>query len=81
MRIAVSPSDDELTSVVAEEMKKRQEPFPANYKFLIGRRDRHWTVTVIDFDAVCRGERPSAITYHVEKKGGHVRILFEAANI
>jgi hypothetical protein len=81
LRLAVSPSDDELTSVVAAEMKKRQEPFPANYKFLIGRRGRHWIVTVIDFEAVCRGERPSGNTFHLEKKAGRVRLLFEAANI
>jgi hypothetical protein len=81
MRLAVSPSDDELTSIVAKEMGRRKERFPEHYKFLIGKRGRHLIVSVIDFEAACRGDRPSATTYHLEKKGGVVRILFEAAEI
>lgn len=81
LRLAVSPSDDEMTSLVAEEMKRRKEPFPEQYRFLIGKRGQHVIVSVIDLEAACRGERPGANTYHLEKKGGRVRILYEAAEL
>jgi hypothetical protein len=82
MRLAVSPGDDRLTSLVEEEMRSRKVPFPNNHKFLITNRGgRAWSVTVVDFAAICRGERPRGTTYRVGEDSGHLRILYEEAGI
>jgi hypothetical protein len=81
MRLAVSPADDGLTSLVDKEMRDRRVPFPNNHKFVISRRSGHSVVTVVDFEAVCRGERPRSITYHIGKRAGRLRILFQEAGI
>ena len=81
MRLAVSPVDDGLTSLVEKEMRSNKVPFPNDYKFVISRRGGHSVVTVVDFEAVCRGDRPRSITYHIGKRAGHLRILFQEAGI
>ena len=81
MRVALSPADDELTSLVMAHMEKAKLPIPQNHRFLISSRDGHWAVCVVDLGALCRGERPRFDTYHVGEREGKLRILFVSAGI
>jgi hypothetical protein len=81
MRLAVSPADDGMVSLVERDMRSRNVPLPRNHKFLIAKRNDHWVVTVVDLEAVCRGERPRSSAYHVGERKGELRILYQEAGI
>jgi len=82
MRLAHSPEDDRLTTVVDEHMRKARTPMPDNHRFVISRRTDGWAVSVCDIESFLRAERPRCEgAYHVEDSRGRLRLLYIEAAI
>jgi hypothetical protein len=82
MRFAHSPDDDRLTTIVQDHLRKVGKPLRRDYRIVISKRNDGWAVSVADVDSLLRGERPrNGDAYHIEDKGGRVRLLYIEAGI
>ena len=82
LRLARSPDDDRLTTIVQNHLRKMHKTLPASYRFVISKRRDGWAVDALDFEAILRGERPhSTGAYHIEDKAGRLKLLYIEADI
>ena len=82
MRLAHSPEDDRLTAIVEEHLRKARATMPDSPRFVISKRTDGWAVSVCDIESFLRAQRPRCEgAYHIEDKGGRLRLLYIEAGI
>ena len=80
-RLAHSPEDDRLTTIVKRFMNEAHIPLPDNSMFVISKRKRGWGISVLDFEAFLKGDRPQFDTYRIGYRRGRLELLYIEAGI
>lgn len=70
-----SAEEQELIAFVEKFVETNGISTPTSRGHLVAQRGDGWNVTILDLNALRRGERPNELTYHVKRVDGHLKII------
>jgi hypothetical protein len=77
LHFAKSPDDDRYTSFVAEYMKKKGLPTPANLRYAVGKLQTNWKVMAMDLEKVRKSEDGAGFTFVLKEDNGQLSVIHE----
>jgi hypothetical protein len=74
---AKSPDDDRLTSFVADYMKKKGVPIPANVRYAVGGKNGLYKVMAMNIEAIRKQQPNAGHTFFLKDDNGQLSVFRE----